>query len=431
MKILVVGAGGREHALVWKLAQSREVGDLLVAPGSDGIAEVPKARRVPIAADALDELVALARRESVDLTVVGPEQPLVAGIADRFHAARLKIFGPTAAAAALEGSKAFAKRFMDRHRIPTAAYREFQEFEHARRYVEQELPPPHVVKADGLAGGKGVAISFLAEDTVGTLRKMMVEGLFGASGRTVLIEQFLPGEEASILALADGRSLRLLEPSQDHKRLGDGDTGPNTGGMGATSPAPVVTGQTLAAIHQQIMAPTIAGMAEEGTPFKGLLYAGLMMTRDGPRVLEYNVRFGDPEAQAILPRLTSDLADLLLAAVEGRLPQATVSWDPRPCVCVVLASAGYPGTPTTGQEIRGIEQAAGRPDTWVFHAGTRRDGDRWITAGGRVLNVVARGESYQHAIAQAYEAAGQIQFDGMQYRRDIGHRAIRADSLKV
>ena len=424
MKLLVIGSGGRECALVWKLAQSPRVTELLVAPGSDGIAEIPKARSVAVKTEDLDGLLVVARREQVALTVVGPEAPLVAGVVNRFREEDLKIFGPTAAAARLEGSKSFAKQFMGRHGIPTAPHREFDDFEAAQRAVEAELPPPHVIKADGLAGGKGVAVSFLAEDTVRTLQKMMIDGAFGAAGRKVVIEQYLQGEEASILSISDGRSLCLLESSQDHKRLADGDTGPNTGGMGAYSPAPVVTAAMSQIILDRILQPTVAGMLGEGQPFSGTLYAGLMITREGPKVLEYNVRFGDPEIQAILPRLRTDLADLLLAAVEGRLDQVRLEWDPRPCVCVVLASAGYPGAPATGQPIEGIEAAAALTDIWVFHAGTRREGGRWVTAGGRVLNVVALGETFQAAIQRAYQAVEKIHFDGMQVRKDIGQRAL-------
>jgi len=426
VNVLVIGSGGREHALAWKIAQSPEVTRLVVAPGSDGIAQLPRTTCVPIAVTAIDQLLDFAARERMDLTVVGPEAPLVAGIVDRFRARGLAIFGPTAAAARLEGSKVFAKQFMTRQGIPTAPYASFDAFGPAKAYLETKQQPC-VVKADGLAAGKGVVVSTAVADAVDAVRMMIVDRTFGDAGQRVVVEERLSGEEASLIGVADGAQLVLLESAQDHKRLGDGDTGPNTGGMGACSPAPMLTASVLTAIRDRIMAPTIEGMARESQRYHGALYAGLMITEDGPKVLEYNVRFGDPETQAILPRLRSDLVPLLLAAAEGRLRDVALQWDPRPCVCVVLASAGYPGTrgpSTDGQVMAGIEAAMARPDTCVFHAGTYRQGDQWVTAGGRVLNVVALGTTYQAAIRRAYEAVADVHFAGMQYRRDIGTRAL-------
>jgi len=430
MKVLVVGSGGREHALAWKIAQSPAVTRLVVAPGSDAIAQLRRTACAPIAVTAIDQLVDFAARERVDLTVVGPEAPLVAGIVDRFQARGLTIFGPTAAAARLEGSKVFAKQFMAAHGIPTAAYHLFDDPTAACRFAEQHPGTPWVVKADGLAAGKGVLMppsplpepAPLVVDTAGRIRAIAT-----AFGPREVLEERLQGEEASVIGLSDGARLVLLESAQDHKRLGDGDTGPNTGGMGACSPAPAITASLSAAIRDRIMAPTIEGMAREGQRYHGALYAGLMITEDGPKVLEYNVRFGDPETQAILPRLRSDLAPLLLSAAEGRLQDVALQWDPRPCVCIVLASAGYPGArgpSTDGRVITGIEAAMARPDTCVFHAGTRRRGDQWVTTGGRVLNMVAFGATYQAAIRRAYEAVADVHFEGMQYRRDIGTWAL-------
>lgn len=430
LKILLIGSGGREHALAWKLAQSPRVTELLVAPGSDGIAQEPKTRCVrDVAAADVERLVDLAARERPDLTVVGPEGPLVAGVADRVRMQQLKVFGPSAAAAQLEGSKAFAKSLMERAGIPTARARAFDDAAQAVRWLEQQSAP-WVVKADGLASGKGVVVPATVEEAVGAVRRMMVDRQFGEAGARVVLEERLAGEEASLIALTDGLRVLPLESAQDHKRLKDGDEGPNTGGMGTYSPAPVVTTERLAAIRRQVLEPTIRAMAEAGAPFVGALYAGLMMTADGSKVLEYNVRFGDPETQAILPRLTSDLAEALLAAAEERLDRVSLVWDPRPCVCVVLAARGYPETPETGQEITGLEAAARTPDVQLFHAGTRRDGARWVTAGGRVLNVVALGRDYPEAIGRAYAAADQIHFEGKQCRRDIGARAVAPSALR-
>ena len=426
----MVGAGGREHALVWKLAQSPRVADILVAPGSDGMAREPKTRCAPIAVGAVRELAELAAREAVDLTVVGPEQPLVAGLADAFQARGLAVFGPARGPAQLEGSKAFAKDFMVKHTIPTARYRVFDKADDAFAFMTHEQMP-FVVKADGLASGKGVVVPATTAQSLEAVRAMMVQGQFGDAGRRIVLEERLRGEEASVIGVADGHRILLLESAQDHKRLRDHDEGPNTGGMGAYSPAPVITAALQEEIRRRIMEPTIAGMAEAETPFIGALYAGLMITEDGPKVLEYNVRFGDPETQAVLPRLRTDLAELLFAASRGDLRNIRLSWDPRPCVCVVLAAPGYPENPVTGQMIRGLERLANQPDVQVFHAGTTRQQDQWVTAGGRVLNLVATGDSFRAAIARAYEAVEQIQFDGMQYRRDIGARAAARELRRV
>jgi len=426
VKVLLLGAGGREQALAWKLTQSPQVDRLFVAPGSDGIAQLPRTTCVAIAADAVEALVAFAGQERIDLTVVGPEGPLVAGVVDRFRSAGLVIFGPTQQAAQLEGSKAFAKLFMVRQGIPTARHAAFTDFEQAKAYIER-TPQPYVVKADGLAAGKGVVVSTSAAEAIEAARTMLIDRAFGDAGRQVVLEERLAGAEASLIGIADGRQVLLLESAQDHKRIGDGDTGPNTGGMGAYSPAPVVTPVIREMAGRQVIQRAVEGLATEGMPFTGALYAGLMITADGPKVLEYNVRFGDPETQAILPRLRSDLAGVLLAAARGELGTIALEWDPRPCVCVVLAAAGYPGKPVTGQTIAGFEAAAARPDTYLFHAGTRRQDGRWVTAGGRVLNVVALGATLSEAIRRAYEAVGGIHFEGMQYRRDIGARALARD----
>ncbi|OGX38296.1 MAG: phosphoribosylamine--glycine ligase [Omnitrophica WOR_2 bacterium RIFCSPHIGHO2_02_FULL_68_15] len=424
MKVLLIGSGGREHALAWKLAHSSNVTDIVVAPGSDGIAQAPKTRCLPdVAASDVERLVDLAARERPDLTVIGPEGPLVAGVADRVRMQQLRVFGPSAAAARLEGSKAFAKALMERAGIPTARARAFDDAAQAVRWLEQQSSP-WVVKADGLAAGKGVVVPATIEEAIAAVRRIMVDRQFGEAGARVVLEERLAGEEASLIALADGSRVVPLESAQDHKRLKDGDEGPNTGGMGTYSPAPVVTAERLAAIRRQVLEPTVRAMAETNTPFVGALYAGLMMTADGPQVLEYNVRFGDPETQAILPRLTSDLVEALVAAAEGRLEGLSLAWDPRPCVCVVLAARGYPEKSETGQAITGLDAAARVPDVQLFHAGTRRDGARWVTAGGRVLNVVALGRDYAEAIGRAYAAADQIHFEGKQCRRDIGARAI-------
>ncbi len=422
MKVLIIGGGGREHALAWKCATEPGVDEVLVAPGNAGTAAEPRLRNVAVDADDIAGLVKLATAEKVDLTIVGPEGPLVAGVVDAFAATGLKCFGPTALGARLEGSKAFCKEFLQRHHIPTAGYRSFTRASFDEAYVRSR-PTPIVVKASGLAAGKGVVIVDTHEAAVRAAREMF-DGQFGSAGTQVVIEDFLQGEEVSFIVMADGHHVLPLATSQDHKRLLDADRGPNTGGMGAYSPAPIVS----AALHQRIMReviePTIAGLAADGTPYTGFLYAGLMIGADGtPNVLEYNCRFGDPETQPVLARLRSDLTGLCAAALAGRLDQVQAEWDPRAALGVVLAAAGYPDTVRKGDVIGGLEQAARLPGK-VFHAATRADGRTVTTNGGRVLCAVGLGESVRAAQRQAYALAQVIHWPGMQYRSDIGYRAV-------
>jgi phosphoribosylamine--glycine ligase len=422
MKALVIGGGGREHAIAWKLAGSPRVTQVYCAPGNAGTAREPGVANVPVPADDVPALVAFARAEGVGLTVVGPEAPLVAGVTDAFRARGLRCLGPSQAAARLEGSKAFAKAFLARHGIPTAAYGTFTELAAAEGYVRTRGAPV-VVKADGLAAGKGVVIAGTVEEAVAAARDMLEGGSFGAAGRRVVVEELLTGEEASFICLVDGRHVLPLATSQDHKPVGDGDTGPNTGGMGAYSPAPVVTPEVHARVMERVVLPTVRGMAEEGTPFLGFLYAGLMITAGGdPRVLEFNCRLGDPEAQPLLMRLRSDLVDLVEAALDGRLDQLAPDWDPRPALGVVLAAEGYPGAVRTGDPITGLgEDPEG---VRVFHGGTAERDGSVVTSGGRVLCVTALGETIAEARRQAYARVGGIRWPGMHYRTDIGHRAI-------
>ena len=423
MKIMVIGSGGREHALAWRLKQSIRVSGVIVAPGNAGTAHEPGLRNAPVAIDDIDGLLALAQRERIDLTVVGPEIPLVAGIVDRFRAAGLRIFGPRAAAAQLEGSKAFAKDFLARHRIPTAKYQVFTALDPALAYVRRE-GAPIVIKADGLAAGKGVVVALTLSDAEQALHDMLGGHSLGAAGARVVVEEFLDGEEASFIAICDGQNALAMATSQDHKRAFDGDLGPNTGGMGAYSPAPVVTPEIHQRVMDTVIKPTLQGMAKDGHPFIGFLSAGLMINaRDEIKVLEFNVRFGDPETQPIMLRLQSDLVDLLEAALDGRLAQTTALWDPRPAIGVVMAAHGYPSQVRNHDQIHGLDapHAAG---TKVFHAGTRLDGERVLTAGGRVLTVCALGSDIIDARAKAYAEVEKIRFDGAQYRRDIAHRAI-------
>jgi phosphoribosylamine--glycine ligase len=422
MKVLVIGSGGREHALAWKLAQSPKVTRVLVAPGNAGTAREPLVENVPVTEIAA--LVELARREGVQFTVVGPEAPLAAGIVDAFRAAELPIFGPTRGAAQLESSKDFAKRFLVRHNIPTAAYETFSDAAAAHEYVEQH-GAPIVVKADGLAAGKGVVVAMTLAEAHAAIDMMLRDNRMGDAGARVVIEEFLHGEEASFIVMADGRNALALATSQDHKRLGDDDVGPNTGGMGAYSPAPVVTPEVHARVMREIIHPTLAGMSADGLPYTGFLYAGLMIDEQGrPRVVEFNCRMGDPETQPILMRLKTDLSDLIEAALAGRLDQVEAEWDRRVALGVVLAAAGYPDAPRKGDVIRGLPAGAG-DDVHVFHAGTAEDREgRLVTAGGRVLCVTALGDNVRSAQKRAYEVADAIVFDGRQYRRDIGHRAV-------
>jgi phosphoribosylamine--glycine ligase len=425
MKVMVIGSGGREHALAWKLRQSPRVSEVLVAPGNGGTAREPGLRNVAVDAGRVDALVELARREAVDLTVVGPEAPLVAGVVDAFEAAGLRIFGPRRAAARLEGSKAYAKDFLARHGIPTAAYAVFDALEPALAHV-RERGAPIVVKADGLAAGKGVVVA----TTLAEAERALVDifgGALGAAGARVVVEVIRDGEEASYIVIADGRHALPMATSQDHKRRDDGDRGPNTGGMGAYSPAPVVTPEIDARIRREVIEPTLAGMAADGAPFTGFLYAGLMIGRDGtPKVLEFNVRFGDPETQPIMLRLRSDLVDLIEAALAGRLDAARAEWDPRPAIGVVLAAPGYPEAPRTGMPIAGLP--ATDADSHVFHAGTRLDGDRLVTAGGRVLAACALGDDLRTARDRAYRLIESIESDGAFFRRDIGARALAREA---
>ena len=426
MKVLVVGGGGREHALAWKVAQSPRVAKVFVAPGNAGTAADPDLTNVPIVDIAT--LVAFAKREAVALTIVGPEGPLAAGIVDVFTAAGLRIFGPTQAAARLESSKDFAKAFMARHGIPTAAYGTFTEAAAAHAFVTSR-GAPIVVKADGLAAGKGVVVAMREEDAHAAIDAMLPAGGAGSGGARVVIEEFLDGEEASFIVMADGASALALASSQDHKRLGDGDSGPNTGGMGAYSPAPVVTPTVHARIIREVIAPAIAGMAAEGMPYIGFLYAGVMIDDHGaPRVLEFNCRLGDPETQPILTRLTSDFTVLVDHALAGTLDRVEAEWDRRAALTVVLAAAGYPDAPRRGAAIEGLDRitAAAHSNVTVFHAGTQAADGRIEVSGGRVLGVTALGDTLRQAQRTAYGAVADIHFDGMQYRTDIGYRALKA-----
>ena len=422
MKVLIVGGGGREHALAWKVAQSPRVTQVYVAPGNAGTALEPRAENVDIAADDVPALLRFAERHKVDLTIVGPEAPLVLGIVDAFQAAGLRCFGPSKACARLEGSKAFTKDFLKRHGIPTAAYGTFTRATFDAAWVRAQKAPL-VVKADGLAAGKGVVICATTDEAVATAEDMFA-GRFGPAGDTVVVEEFLEGEEASFIAMVDGAHVLPLATSQDHKRRDDGDLGPNTGGMGAYSPAPVVTPRVHERVMNEVMWPTVRALAAEGTPYTGFLYAGLMIDEHGaPKVLEFNCRFGDPETQPILSRLRTDLTVLCEAALDGKLEQQDIEWDPRAAVGVVLAAGGYPDTVRKGDIIFGLDAAADMPGK-VFHAGTARLGRDIVTHGGRVLCAVGLGGTVRSAQEQAYELVNAIHWDGMQYRKDIGYRAI-------
>ena len=427
MRVLVLGSGGREHALVWKLTQSPKVRKVFVAPGNDGMS--PMAEALPLSADKTVELADFAASSGIDLTVVGPEGPLVHGVVDYFKQRRLPIFGPSKAAARLEGSKAFAKQMMEKWGVPTAKSKTFTELKEALSYVES-CPIPVVVKADGLAAGKGVVVAQTKDEAVQAVNSMLKEKKFGEAGHSIVIEECLQGEEVSILAISDGVHFTLLDSSQDHKRALDGDQGSNTGGMGAYSPVPMVDEKQLEKIRHTVFEPVIRGLGETGSPFQGILYAGLMLTADGPKVLEFNVRFGDPEAQALLPRFQGDLAEVMLAAAHGRLQTVKFGWDTRVSACVVLASEGYPGKYDVGREITGLDKAADLPGVLVFHAGVRREGGRLMTSGGRVLNVVGLGDTLESALDRAYQAAEKINFQGKQYRRDIGHRALKYSATR-
>ena len=430
MNILIIGGGGREHALAWKAARSPLAQRVYVAPGNGGTAREPGIENVPIAADDLPGLVAFAAAQSIGLTIVGPEVPLVAGVVDAFAAAGLPCFGPRRAAAQLEGSKAFSKAFLERHGIPTAAYGTFTDVAPALAYLDQ-VGAPIVVKADGLAAGKGVILAPDLETARAAVRDMLGAGRFGSAGARVVIEEFLTGEEASFIVMVDGSHALAMATSQDHKARDDGDRGPNTGGMGAYSPAPVVTPEVHDRVMREVIAPTVAGLAAEGTPYVGFLYAGLMIAADGtPKVLEYNCRFGDPETQPILLRLRSDLVALCLAALDGRLHEVQADWDPRIALGVVMAAGGYPDAYAQGLPISGL--TTGDDSTVkVFHAGTRRDGDAILTAGGRVLCVTALGDTARDAQERAYRRVREITWPDACYRTDIGYRAIAREALEA
>ena len=421
MKLLVLGSGGREHAIAWKLAQSPRVQKVFVAPGNGGTATESGLENVSLSS--FPELISFAKKEQIHLTVVGPEALLAEGVVDAFQEAGLRIFGPTRAAAQIEASKDFAKHFMVRHGLPTAKHATFTRVDEAKTYIDSH-GAPIVIKADGLAAGKGVVVASTVAEAKAAVDAMLVGLRFGAAGARVVIEEFLEGEEASFMVMSDGVHALPLATSQDHKRLKDGDQGPNTGGMGTYSPAPIVTPQLHARVMREIIQPAISGMAKDGTPFVGFLYAGLMIDKKGnPKTVEFNCRLGDPETQPILFRLKSDLLTLVEHALEGTLDKASADWDRRSALCVVLAAANYPEEPRKGDEIKGLPKPA--DDCQVFHAGTKLDGTRILTNGGRVLGVTALGDSLKMAARRAYTAVDAIRFDGMQYRTDIGHRALK------
>ena len=422
MKILVVGGGGREHTLVWKLKQGPQVKELFCAPGNGGISR--DATCVPIGADDTPALLDFARTNDIDLTVVGPEAPLCAGIVDTFREAGLRVFGPTARAARVEGSKIFAKELMSHYNVPTAPYRIFDNADEAAEYVKR-VGAPIVVKADGLAAGKGVIVCATEDEALAAVDRTMRQHAFGKAGDRVLVEKKLEGEEVSVLAFVSGESFVLMESSQDHKPIFDGDKGPNTGGMGAYSPAPIVDRLAWERIRTEVFERVVAGMAADGLDYHGVLYAGLMMTDDGPQVLEFNVRFGDPENQALMPRLEDDLVDVLESIIDGTLESTELCWASSAAVCVVMASGGYPGSYAKGKPITGLDDVAADPNVVVFHAGTRLNGDQLVTAGGRVLGVTARGRTLESAVETAYNAVEMIQFEGAHYRKDIGAKALR------
>ncbi|MFQ5808793.1 MAG: phosphoribosylamine--glycine ligase [Armatimonadota bacterium] len=421
MKLLVVGSGGREHTLVWKLASSENVSKIYCAPGNAGIADC--AECVDIDAEDIDSLAAFAAAQAIDLTVVGPERPLIQGIADEFERRGLPVFGPSAAGARLEGSKAFADGLMEKYSIPSAKFAVFDNPQDAKSYVES-VGAPIVVKADGDAAGKGVVVAQEVEQALEAIEETMVQRIHGPAGDRVVIEECLVGPECSIKVFTDGESVVPMVPSQDHKRAYDDDQGPNTGGMGCYAPVPALDAELFDDIMTRIMEPTVKAMAQEGTPYKGVLYGGLILTDEGPKALEFNCRFGDPETQVALPLLESDLAEVLLATAEGRLSECQVQWSDRKCVCVVMASGGYPGEYQKGLPISGTEEVGARDDVVVFHAGTARSDGQLVTAGGRVLGVTALGDTFDEAIDRAYSAVDGILFDDVHFRRDIAKRAL-------
>jgi phosphoribosylamine---glycine ligase len=424
VNVLVIGSGGREHALAWKLAQSPRLGQLYCAPGNAGIERL--ARCVPIPTDDVSQLRAFVQSERIDLTVVGPEAPLALGLADEFRKAKLKIFGPTRGAARIESSKIFAKELMLRHQVRTPASRTFETVTPALEYLRHHRVPV-VIKADGLAQGKGVVVATSLDEASRVVRDMLEREMFGTAGRRVLIEEFIDGEELTVMAFTDGKAVAPMVASQDHKRVGDGDTGPNTGGMGAYAPAPLATPALLRMVHREVFQPVVQALSRLGSPFQGVLYAGLMVSDGIPYVLEFNARFGDPETQAVLPLLKSDLLDVLDAVVEHRLDQLDIQWHTASAACIVLASGGYPGSYRNGLTIQGLPNTMGPQDpadVLVFHAGTKRQGDEIVTAGGRVLGVTGIGDTLQTARQRAYEAVRRISFEGCHFRTDIGARAL-------
>jgi phosphoribosylamine---glycine ligase len=421
MNVLVIGSGGREHALVWKISQSPRVDQIWCAPGNAGIGQI--AQLADLKANNIPGLVALAQELQIDLTVVGPEEPLTLGIVDAFRAEGLLVFGPNKAAAELEGSKVFSKDLMLKYGIPTAAYAEFSELSAARDYL-QTAPLPTVVKADGLAAGKGVIIAQTKAEAEAAARAMLEEQAFGTAGKRIIIEEFLEGREATIMAFAAGTEFHAMPPAQDHKPAFDGDQGPNTGGMGCYSPVPMITPELQKEAEEKVIAPTLQALTQEKRPYFGILYAGLILTKDGLKVLEYNCRFGDPEAEVILPRLESDLMEQLVPIAQGRFSPAP-QWSERAATCVVMAAGGYPGKYETGKAIAGLEEAAALEDVIVFHSATKKAGAGFVTSGGRVLAVTGRGENPQAAIDRAYAAVGKISWENVHYRRDIGAKANR------
>ncbi len=430
MNILIIGGGGREHALAWKIAQSPRVTRVYVAPGNAGTAREARCSNVTIPADDVDGLRRFAQENNIELTIVGPEAPLVLGVVDRFQDAGLRVFGPVKAAAQLEGSKAFAKDFLARHNIPTAAYGNFTDVAAAEAFI-REQGAPIVVKADGLAAGKGVIIAQTVDEAIAAVYDMLAGNAFGAAGQRVVVEEFLDGEEASFIVMADGEHVLPLATSQDHKRAGDGDTGPNTGGMGAYSPAPVVTPELHERVMREVIRPTIRGLKAEGLPYTGFLYAGLMIGRDGvPKVLEFNCRFGDPETQPVMLRLKSDLVALIEAALDGELDAVEAGWDARPALGVVMAAGGYPGPYRQGDTIEGLP-GDHETDCKVFHAGTALRDGQVVTSGGRVLCVTALGDTVAAAQQRAYEVVRKIRWNGALYRRDIGYRAIAREQSRA
>lgn len=422
MKVLVIGSGGREHALVWKIGQSPKAGKVYCAPGSAGIGEL--AELVAIGPEQIEKLAEFAENEKIDLTVVGPELPLTLGITDLFESRGLRIFGPNKDAAQLEGSKAFAKKILQENGIPTASFGTFTDTGLAKQYIAQH-PVPYVIKADGLAAGKGVLICATPREAEAAIDEILVRKAFGPAGNRLVIEEFLAGEEASFMVLTDGEHMLPLASSQDHKRVFDNDEGPNTGGMGAYSPAPVVTPKIYQRILDEILSPLLVGLKRKGVRYRGVLYIGLMITKDGPMVLEFNVRFGDPECQPIMMRLKSDLVPLLEATIDDKLHLIQPQWHDDMAVCVVLCASGYPGSYGKGAEIYGLDRLKNWEKGFVFHAGTAKDNGRWVTSGGRVLGVTARGDTIENAVKEAYDAVGKISWNGMHYRKDIARRALK------